>query len=87
MLQRQAATGNIVVLYPHACYLQIEFWRTDERILLSDYILLLTCSLVAWRVDPSAAANRRIRRIFVRRHKSAEKNSASAVILRILIKL
>jgi len=36
---------------------------------------------------PQAAANRRIRRIFVLRRKSAEKNSASAVSRRILIKL
>ena len=38
-------------------------------------------------LDPSAAANRRIRQIFVRRHKSAKKNSASAVIRQILMKL
>jgi len=39
------------------------------------------------QVDPQAAANRRIRRVFVLRRKSAEKNSASAVSRRILIKL
>jgi len=36
-------------------------------------------SVQKWCVDPQAAANRRIRRIFVLRRKSAEKNSSSAV--------
>jgi len=39
------------------------------------------------RYRPQAAANRCIRRIFVLRRNSAEKNSASAVSRRILIKL
>jgi len=46
----------------------------------------VACFVRATVVDPSASANRRILRIYVRRRKSAEKNSASAVIRRILIK-
>ena len=58
-------------------------WMLVELVLVSLDLLIM----LLYHVDPSAAANRRIRQIFVRRRKSAEKNSASAVIRRILIKL